>query len=379
MRTVQKLSVVNLKSKIVNLKSHIAYRISHIVNRKSKIVNLKSKITPKVTFCFLLSAFCFLLYSCGSQEKVHQITGSGLGTYYHVLYTGKENPDILRVVDSLIRDFSSQFSIFDTNSLVAQLNMNHNLPLTPDFITVFETSQKVSEITDGAFDITVGPLVNLWGFGADREKRASAELVDSIKKKVGYRKVKIENGLLYKENDAISLNFNAISKGYCVDKLAEMMKAKGYPNFMVEVGGEIRTSGRKNGKPWNIGIQIPTTTADGALEANYIFFADDKSIATSGNYRNYKEENGIRYAHTIDPRSGYPEQSAVLSVTVLSDECMVADAFATAFMVLGIEESMKIIEKERYLEALFIYNENGMLKTQKSAGFPNSQGVSDER
>jgi len=312
----------------------------------------------------------FFICSCNKQEKVHQITGSGMGTYYKILYTGKEKSDLLQSVDSVIQQISSQFSIFDTNSLVARLNRGEVLPLTPDFITVFNASQQVSKITDGAFDITVGPLVNLWGFGPNGEKQASVELVDSIKKRVGYQKVKIEDGVLCKENSIISLNFNAIAKGFCVDKLSEMMRAKGYQNFMVEVGGEVRTLGNKNGKPWRIGIQVPTVTADGAFEANYIFSTDNKSIATSGNYRNYLEKDGVRYAHTINPKSGYPEQNSLLSVTVLADESMIADAFATAFMVLGIDESMKIIEKESHIEALFIYDENGILKIKKSAGFP---------
>jgi thiamine biosynthesis lipoprotein len=323
----------------------------------------------RITFLIIF----FLLYSCGKQEKVHEIKGFGIGTYYKILYTGKEDTCMLQSVDSVIRQISSQFSIFDTNSLVTQLNRGKNMPLTPDFITVFEISQKISTITDGAFDITIGPLVNLWGFGLDRKKKASQELVDSIKTGVGYRKVRIENNFLCRENDAVSINFNAVAKGFCVDKLAEMMKRKGYHNFMIEVGGEIRMSGSKKGKPWMIGIQVPTATADGAFETDYIFFADNKSIATSGNYRNYTEENGVRYAHIINPKSGYPEQTTLLSVTVLSDECAITDAFATAFMVLGIDESMKIIEKERYLEALFIYDENGTFKIKKTKGFPNSQ------
>jgi len=314
----------------------------------------------------------FLFCSCNRQKKVYQITGSGIGTYYNILYTGEENVNMPHTIDSMIQDIATQFSIFDTNSLVSKLNRGENLPLTPDFITVFEISQKTSRITDGAFDITVGPLVDLWGFGTNREQRASLAFVDSIKKRIGYQRVKIEKDFLYKENESITLNFNAIAKGFCVDKLAEMMKTKGYQNFMIEIGGEIRVSGKKNGKSWIIGIQVPTATADGDFETDYIFCADNKSLATSGNYRNYKEENGIRYAHTINPKTGYPKQSSVLSVTVLSDECAVADAFATAFMALGIEESMKIIEKEQYLEALFIYNENGNYKIKKSKKFPES-------
>ena len=328
------------------------------------------KATGTQYIAFLLTFF--LICSCSRQEKVHEITGSGIGTSYKILYTGTENPDMPQSVDAVIQEISSQFSIFDTNSLVARLNRGINVPLTPDFITVFEASQKVSAMTDGAFDITVGSLVNLWGFGPNRKKQASSEFVDSLRKGVGYRKVRIENNLLYRENNTVSLNFNAIAKGFCVDKLAEMMKTKGYQNFMIEVGGEIRMSGSKNGKSWMIGIQVPTTTANGAVEANYIFSADNKSIATSGNYRNYTEENGVRYAHIINPKSGYPEQTTLLSVTVLSDECAIADAFATAFMVLGVDKSMKILEKERYLEALFIYDENGIFKIKKTAGFPDS-------
>ncbi len=324
----------------------------------------------RIRIIFFIAAFFLCSYNC--QNNVHKIAGSGIGTYYSIFYVGKEDPRMQKSVDSLLRHISSQFSIFDTNSLISKLNRGEKLKLPDDFVKVFTQSQIVSEKTSGAFDITISPLVNLWGFGPERENKASAQLVDSLKMSVGYQKVRIENGYLIRENDRVTLNFNAISKGYCVDQLAELLMSKGYSDFLIEVGGEIRISGEKAGQPWTIGIQVPTDKADGAYEAGYIFPIKDKCFATSGNYRSYIEENGGRYSHIIDPRTGYPEKSSLLSVTVMANDCMTADAFATAFMVLGIEKAMQVVSQEKELEVLFIYDENGDLKTLKSSGFPDN-------
>jgi thiamine biosynthesis lipoprotein len=166
------------------------------------------------------------------------------------------------------------------------------------------------------------------------------------------------------------LDFNAIAKGFCVDKIAELLSQKGISDFLVEVGGEITTKGTKFGKPWVIGIQAPTVTQDGENNASYSFAITNKSIATSGNYRNYIEEGGRRFTHIIDPKNGYPEETNLLSVTVIADDCATADAFATAFMVMGIEKTEKLLQFHPELAAFFIYSDGTQMLTKKSTNFP---------
>lgn len=328
------------------------------------------------TVFFLIAPF--LLASC-SKKQVHNFSGIAIGTYYSVTYVGKEDLSLPEAADSIIASINRDFSIFDSTSTVSRLNANTTAILPDDIIHLICLSNHISEETGGAFDITIGPLVNAMGFGksTDFDTLSYQKQMDSLQHFVGYQKISVANGKLKKEDSRIQLDFNAIAKGYAVDKIAKMMQEKGYENFLVDIGGEVLAQGWKyEGQEWRVGVQIPTETQNGLIETNYIFELPLKSglncVATSGNYSNYKEINGKRHSHIINPVTGNSENSSLLSVSVIAKDCASADAYATAFMVLGIEKSMAILQNHNELAAHFIYYENGNFQYKQTSNFPKS-------
>lgn len=227
------------------------------------------------------------------------------------------------------------------------------------FAEVFNLAEKISQETNGAFDITVAPMVNLWGFGFKQGIPPTKEKIDSIKALVGYEKVALKDGEIKKENPKTMLDCSAIAKGYGSDRVAQLLKKKGITNFMVEIGGEIVVSGiSERQKPWHIGINKPTDDSTNTQqEIQDVLDVTDLAMATSGNYRNFYYKNGKKYAHTIDPKTGYPVQHNILSATVLAKNCATADAYATSFMVLGLDGTKKILEKHPELCAYLIYSD----------------------
>lgn len=323
---------------------------------------------------WLLTACC-LLFSCKKNE-VHQFGGAVFGTYFSVSYIGEENPDLPSQVDSILQNINKLYSIFDSTSLVSKLNRNEPVVPSPAFAEMVRNALDISKNTGGAFDVTVGPLVNLWGFGNEKGDTVSQEAIDSVRQFVGYTKIHIGNdGNIIKDDSRIRLDFNAIAKGKAVDDVAEFLVRSGYANCLVNIGGEVRCEGTKPGRrAWRVGIQIPTETRDGLEEADYIFEMTGRAVATSGNYRNYKEINGQRYCHITDPRSGDSRSSNLLSVTVIADQCAVADAYATAFMVMGVKEAMAFVESRPELAAHFVYYEDGGYRYVQSGNFPKQMG-----
>ena len=319
-----------------------------------------------------------LLASCGKRQ-VHNFSGIAIGTYYSVTYVGQEDISLPVAADSIIAAINREFSIFDSTSTVSRLNANATTVLTDDIIHLISLSNHISEETGGAFDITIGPLVNAMGFGksTDFDTLSYQKQMDSLRHFIGYQKISVADGKLQKADSRIQLDFNAIEKGYAVDKIARMMKEKGYENFLVDIGGEVLAQGRKfKGQEWRVGVQITTETQNGQIETNYIFELPLESgmncVATSGNYRNYKEINGKRYSHIINPTTGYSEKSSLLSVSVIAKDCATADAFATAFMVLGTETSMAILRNHNELAAHFIYYQNGNFQYKQTSNFPKN-------
>ena len=315
---------------------------------------------------------CIVLFSSCKKNEVHHYAGEVFGTYFSITYIGEENPDLPKQVDSIFQDINQLYSIFDTASLVSKLNRNEPVVPTADFVAMVKKALKVSQETDGAFDITVGPLVNLWGFGNEKADTVSQAAVDSVRQFVGYHKLRLaDNGAVTKDDNRIKLDFNAIAKGKAVDDVAEFLVRNGYKNCLVDIGGEVRAEGTKpSGKAWRVGIQVPTDTKDGMVEADYIFEMRGKSVATSGNYRNYKEIDGERYNHIADPRTGVCRSSSLLSVTVIASDCATADAYATAFMVMGLDETMKFLESHPELAGHFVYYENNAYHYIQSKNFP---------
>lgn len=316
-------------------------------------------------FCIFIFA-AILLTSC-SDLQFQKIEGSALGTYYAITYKGKENPSLQVGVDSILNSINETFSIFNENSIVSKINDNQEVVLNEDFIEVFTIAQRIGKETDGALEMTIGPLVNLWGFGKDdpEYKWISQEMIDSVLTFVNYQKIHLEGDKIIKENPSIQLNFNALAKGYAVDKVADYMVAHGYMNCVVDIGGEIVAKGQKyHDQEWNIGLQTPTRTRDGEMRSEQSFHLCNRAVATSGNYRNYFEENGQRYAHIINPKTGRPEKSNLLSVTVIADQCVVADAYATAFMVMGKEKTKIFLTNHPELTCFFITDHRGQYQTE---------------
>ncbi len=300
-----------------------------------------------------------LLCTC-SKVRVQHFNGQAFGTLYSVSYIGLKDDSLKAKTDSLLSDLSSIFSIFDTNSAIFKFNNGEDILLDNDFLYLTNLSKEVSRETEGAFDCTVQPLVQLWGFGKGGVRRiVPDDSLTDAKKHVGFHLVEVKNNQVLRLDSAVQLNFNAIAKGFAVDKLADFLESMGYSNCLVEIGGEIAARGDKNGKPWKVGIQVPCNDANGAQQSfNSFPLKHHRAVATSGNYRNYFEELGTRYTHILDPRTGKPEKTNLLSVSVVAPDCATADAFATAFMVLGFEKSSNIVKKNPNIEAWFIIAED---------------------
>ena len=323
----------------------------------------------KRTLC-IFSALLILLSSCHYKTPVRKhIEGQAFGTTYSI--TCVTNSDDKRPlphaqIDSLLADLSHTFSIFDTTSIIYRWNAGEDVELNDDFLAVLELSEGISLITDGAFDCTVQPLVQLWGFGKDGVRHTVDEdTLAAVRECVGFQLGDLQGDSIIRKDPRVQLNFNAVAKGYAVDKVADWLVNQGYTNCLVEIGGEVAARGDRNGKngtdsenggeAWKVGIQRPTETADGNKESlESMELQDHRAVATSGNYRNYFEEDGVRYTHILDPRTGKPERTNLLSVTVIAPDCAQADAYATAFMVLGYEKSAEIVKQRPELEAWFI-------------------------
>ncbi|HBH85572.1 MAG TPA: thiamine biosynthesis protein ApbE [Bacteroidales bacterium] len=275
-----------------------------------------------------------------------------------MVYESRKNtsPDSLkREVEKILRDFDMSLSLYQDSSILSKVNRNEDVKIDSFFEEVFRKSALVSEMTGGAFDITVGPLVRAWGFGPDDRKNFSEQKRDSLLRLIGMDKVSLSNGKLSKTDPAINLDFNAIAQGYSVDVVSRYFDGQGIDNYLVEIGGEVRARGTKNGNLWRIGIDKPEDNniiPGQSLQA--IVTMTDKSLATSGNYRKFYVEDGIKYSHTIDPKTGYPARNRLLSATILAGDCATADGIATACMVMGHEKSIQFINSNPQFSAYFV-------------------------
>ena len=285
------------------------------------------------------------------------------GTVYHITY--QYDDDLNNEIVKTLHDVDESLSPFNKTSIISKVNRNENVSTNKMFDDVFLLAQKISDNTDGCFDITVAPLVNAWGFGFKNGKTPSKQQVDSLRSLVGFNKVKLQNHKVIKADSRIMLDCSAIAKGYGSDMVARMLERKGIQNYMIEIGGEVVTHGISEKRvPWKIGVTKPSDDSlNTSQELQTVLNITDKAMATSGNYRNFYYKGGKKYAHTIDPQTGYPVQHSLLSATVLTKSCATADAYATAFMVMGIEKAKAILSKHPELMAYFIYSDNsGELK-----------------
>ncbi|HLO79681.1 MAG TPA: FAD:protein FMN transferase [Chitinophagaceae bacterium] len=319
---------------------------------------------------FSIIAFS-LLISCerGSKNTIN-IKGAAQGTSYNITYLAGAYSNYRQSIDSIFKQIDLSMSTYVPGSIVSRLNRNDTTVLVDDhFATVFKKSMEVSENTKGLFDITVAPLVNAYGFGSIKKGPVDEKQVDSLLHYIGYTKVRLMDKKLVKESPQVMLDFNAIAQGYTVDVLASFLESKGVHNYLIELGGEIRAKGNKlDGSPWTIGIEQPDESPNDGIALNTTISLQNKALATSGNYKKFFVERGHKYTHIINPITGLPAKSNLLSATVIADDCMTADAYATAFMVMGLDSAKQFLSdhKDLGLEIFFIYDDRGKLKTQVS-------------
>jgi len=315
----------------------------------------------RLYFSFVWYALLALfLASCNNEPsyRLIQFRGEVFGTIYSISYYDKDGRWLKEDIDTLLNEFNASLSTYKKTSIISRINRNEITEGDAYFNTVFLRSLEISKITQGAFDPTVAPLVNAWGFGFTTKPQISKKMLDSISEFVGFEKIKLANNQIIKDDPRVMLDFNAIAKGYAVDVVADFLREKGIESFLVEIGGEVVAGKAKpSGHFWRVGIEKPADSADAPQEWEVIVEIENRAIATSGTYRKFYEEKGIKYSHTIDPKTATPVNHSLLSATVVANDCMTADTFATAFMVMGVEKAIAFSEQHKELEAFFIYDD----------------------
>ncbi len=316
---------------------------------------MKKKLYWQLPFLvFLIVGTVFIVRQQRSTPYQHD-KGQVFGTFYHITYQNDTslNNDILAELAKV----DSALSMFNDKSIISRINRGEDVKTNEMFDTVFNLAENIADNTNGAFDITVAPLVNAWGFGFKTGNPPTKTAIDSLRSIVGYKKVALRNNRITKTDPRIMLDCSAIAKGYGCDVVAHLLQRHGIENYMVEIGGEVVTHGISEKRlPWKIGVTKPTYDSLAVdKELQTVLNVKNMAMATSGNYRNFYYKNGKKYAHTIDPKTGYPVQHNILSATVLAKHCAEADAYATSFMVMGLDGAKKTLENHPELMAYLIY------------------------
>lgn len=334
----------------------------------------KTKTLKKWHLPFLLFLIIGTYLAITRKEEAKDIPfqyceGAIFGTVYHATYQcdSSLNGKILEELQAV----DQSLSMFNPNSIISQINSGKSNETDSLLRTIFHIAREVSQATDGAFDITVAPLVNAWGFGFKHGALPDSLQVDSLRQLIGWNRISLKDNKFFREDPRMVIDLSAVAKGFGSDCVAQMFRKHGINNFMIEIGGEVVTSGvSPKAKAWRIGVNKPqedsTSTSN---ELQTILQMNNCAMATSGNYRNFYIDNGRKIAHTIDPKTGYPVQHSILSSTVIAPTCAIADAYATAFMVLGLEKSLQVLDKHPELMAYFIHTDKeGNYQVWKSPG-----------
>lgn len=324
----------------------------------------KKRLIWQLPFLILLIVGTILIIRNQNITPYHNDKGMVFGTTYSITY--QADSSLHTSIKKELQKVDEALSPFNKQSVITAVNENRNMTVNKMFADVFLMAEKISEDTDGAFDITVAPLVNAWGFGFKSGKHPSRHDIDSLKTIIGYKKVSLNDLRVTKTDPRVMLDCSSIAKGYGSDAVAAMLEQHGVKNYMVEIGGEIVTKGISQKRmPWKIGVTKPIDDSLSlSQEIQCIINVTDKAMATSGNYRNFYYHGGKKYAHTIDPKTGYPVQHSILSATVIANNCATADAYATAFMVMGMEKAQKLLERHPELMAYIIFaDKDGIIQT----------------
>jgi len=308
-----------------------------------------------------LSVFWIYLLFTGTvfaQEEAIYLEGSAQGTTYHIQYFDVKNRNLQKDIERLLERFDASVSTYQPNSLISKINHNEKYGRIDDYFnTCFLQAKEIWKLTDGAFDPTVYPLVNAWGFGPEKKSNLEQEKLDSILTFVGFDKIELKRRRIVKSDPRVSLDFNAFAQGYSVDLVSALLLSKGITSFVVEIGGEVYAHGERDGLPWYIGLEQPIENKTSVNPLNIIFQLENIGVATSGNYRRFTLENGVKVVHHIDPKTGKPTSNELLSASVFTDHCIYSDALATAILVMGLEKAKEFLAVHPEIQAYLIYSD----------------------
>lgn len=330
-----------------------------------------------------MRSFSFLLLMILTSGACRQgeytpinISGPAQGTTYNITYLAGAFSNYRGSIDSIFSTIDASLSTYVPTSLISRINKNDSSALLDEhFEKVFNKSIEVSKITGGLFDVTVGPIINAYGFGPAKKRSLEPQQLDSLRQLIGFAKVSVTNHTLRKTSPKVMLDFNAIAQGYTVDVIAEFLERKGIHNYLIELGGEIRAKGKKqDDSPWTLGIEQPDENPANGASLNSTIALTNQSLATSGNYKKFYVEDGKKYTHIINPLTGLPAKNNLLSASVVAADCMTADAYATAFIVMGLDKAKAFLQAhgDLQLEVFFIYDQDGTVQTYRSKKFPRS-------
>lgn len=329
----------------------------------------KILLYPIVLLAVIPSAW---MYPKNVVTEPIKVEGTTMGTTYHITYFDSDDRNFKNSIDSLLFVVNESINNYDSTSEISRFNQSKiGIATTrPHFLQPVKKSQEVYAASNGAFDPTVLPLVNAWGFGAGKQFNPTRTQVDSIKAYIGFDKVRFTDDSVLKSDPNAQLDFGGIGQGYGADVITDFLKSKGITNMLIELGGEGMAVGKnmKTGKPWQIGILDPNSSYDNQFFKAYVGLID-KSFTTSGNYFNYHTIDGKKYSHIIDPETGFPSQRSILSASIFTTDCITADAWATAMMVMGHEKAIELVKTHTELDVLLIYtNPEGKMETFMTAG-----------
>lgn len=319
----------------------------------------------------VLSLFIFYSVSLYSQQEPIKIEGKAQGTTYHITYFDTQNRDFQPEIEKILKDFDLSVSTYIPNSIISRINSNEkNVIVDKYFIACFNKAKEVWKNTDGAFDPTIYPLSNAYGFGPGKKQKIEKAKIDSMLEFVGFQLIKLKGNKVVKKDPRVALDFNAFAQGYSVDVVSDFLNSKGIKAYIVEIGGEVYAKGRhSNGENWKIGIEKPIDNKETENPLKAIVKLENLAIATSGNYRRFVIEDGVKYVHHIDPKTGYPTKNNLLSASIFAKECISSDANATGVLVLGLKKAKVFLQKHQELQAYLIYSdENGNYQVYETPG-----------
>ena len=308
---------------------------------------------------FLLFAFLLGGTKAFSQEEAIKLEGTAQGTSYHITYYDSKGRNFQPAIEKILKAFDQSVSTYQPNSIISRINSNQkNVKVDTYFITCFNKAKEVWKNTDGAFDPTVYPIVNAWGWGPGKKQKIEKEKIDSMLQFVNFDLIELKGKKIIKKDPRVALDFNAFAQGYSVDVVSDFLTKKGIQSFIVEIGGEVYAKGKKpNGSNWTIGIEKPLDNKVSENPIKAIAKLENRAIATSGNYRRFVVEDGVKYAHHIDPKTGYPTKNNLLSASIFSAQCISSDANATGVLVMGLEKAKVFLAAHPELQAYLIYSD----------------------